>query len=315
MTKGTNQRWRQAARLTIRAMSITFLTSTAVAADYLPTKEVQRKPAFIMGIHPGASPQELFKDYQPILAYLESKTGERFEFESSRDYEDYEQKLRSRRFHFSLPNPAQTILAASNGYRIVAKMRIDDYFRGVIIANAASPLKAPGDIGKSEMCFPSATALAATLMPLAYLQANGLKVSDVPKAYVGTHNSVIEHAANGTYAACGTGIRLLDAWRLANPQRANQVKVLWTTPSMPSNGIVARKDVDPLLTEKVVQALVELEHDPNVDQRVFTKQQQRFERASDQTYDPLRAFLLKYQKDIGLPANLAAMLSTQVSGQ
>ena len=275
---------------------------TAFAQGYKPTGSAPARETYVFGIHPYTNPQDLFEAYAPIMRYLESKLpGTRFEVEASRDYEG---KLAARRFHFSLPNPAQGVASFEHGYRVIAKMTPDDDFRGLFISRTGDAPAMPRDLAGKTLCFTSATALAGTLQPLMWLHDQGVDVKSLKIRYVGSQFSSILNAWNGEFDACGSTSRFFRTWARNNPDKATDVKVLWRTPPLPHNPVVARDDVPAEVATRVARALVELSKDPTVDQSQFRVDQQHFELADNGAYAPVGAFLRRYDAAIGLPAQI-----------
>lgn len=281
------------------------LTTLAFAQGYRPTGAAAAETAYIFGVHPYTNPQSMLEDYTPVIRYLEQQMpGTRFEIEASKDYADYEAKLAAKRFHFSLPNPYQTLIALEHGYKVVAKMTPDENFRGLIIARTDSPIRQPADLNGKTLCFVSPTAVAATMLPLLHLARQGVDVKSLQLKYVGSQDSTILNTYAGDAAACGSTVRFFGSWAKKNPERAKEIQVLWRTQSLPHNGFVARDDVPPAVARRAAELLAGLDKDPAVDQGQFKKNQQHFELATDETYRPMRTFLADYDKAIGLPAGM-----------
>ena len=276
------------------------------AEAYRPSGIAATERPLIFGIHPYSTPQDLFKAYEPIARYLEARVpGLHLRIEASRDYRDFEAKLAAGHFDFALPNPYETLLSLDHGYRVIAKMTPDDDFRGLIVARKDRHLHSPKDLIGKTMAFPSATAVAGTMLPLLYLHDHGVDVGhDLTIRYVGSQFSSLLTAYSGDVAACGSTVRFWRVWSRDNPAKAAELEVLWRTDSLPHNGVVARHDVPAGLARRVAAALAALDKDPSVDQRQFTEDQGHFELATDATYQPVRDFLVRYDKAIGLPAAL-----------
>jgi phosphonate transport system substrate-binding protein len=282
-----------------------LLPPAASAEGYKPSGAAPKEAIYIFGVHPYTNPQELYAAYEPVMRYLEQKVpGVLFEVEASKDYKDYEEKLAARRFAFSLPNPAQTLVSLRSGYHVIAKMTPDEDFRGLIVARADRAIPDAAALTGKPLCFPSATAVAGTMLPLLYLHDNGMEVGKTPVTYVGSQFSSILNAFTGDYAACGSTSRFWRIWSRDNPEKAKEMKVVWRTPSLPHNAIVARDDVPPAVARKVAEALAGMDKDPALDQTQFRADQQHFELATDATYKPVREFLLRYDRSIGLPASM-----------
>lgn len=286
------------------AFLIFCLPALGLAEEYRPSGAASSAVTYVFGIHPYSSPQDIYIHYTPILRYLEGKLpGTRFEVEASRDYADYEAKLAARRFHFSLPNPAQTVASFEHGYRVIAKMTPDDDFRGLFIARATDALASPRELEGQFLCFTSPTALAGTLQPLMWLHDQGVDVKSLRIRHVDSQFSSILNAWSGEYAACGSTSRFFRTWSRANPEKARELKVLWRTPPLPHNAVVARDDIPAEVADRVARVLAGLDKDPAVDQSQFRIDQQHFELAGNDAYKPVSEFLRRYDRAIGLPAS------------
>ena len=277
-------------------------------AAYQPSGVSEKKDTYTFAIHPYAPPQELFETYDLILRYLESKIpGVRFQFEASKNYADFESKLAAQRVHFAMPNPYQTVLSLKYGYRVIAKMTPDDDFRGVLVTRADSKLNTLADLRGKTLCFPSATAVAATMLPLLYLHDHGVNIKqDLKIQYVGSQFSSIFNAYSEGAAACGTSTRFWRGWSRENPDKAKKMKVLFTTAPLPHNSIVAQSGVPARVAQQVALALAGIDRDPAVDQRQFKMDQAHFELANDATYNQMSDFLKRYDQTIGLPESMNA---------
>jgi phosphonate transport system substrate-binding protein len=290
---------------TIAFWALALSTGLAGAQGYRPTGTASTQETFVFGVHPYTNPQDLFDAYAPIMRYLERKLpGSRFEVEASRDYADYETKLAARRFHFSLPNPAQAVASFEHGYRVIAKMTPDDDFRGLFIARANEAPISPKDLVGKTLCFTSATALAGTLQPLMWLHDQGVDVKSLKIQYVGSQFSSILNAWGGEFTACGSTSRFFRTWSRGNPEKAKDIKVLWRTPSLPHNAVIVRDDVAAETAHRVADALAALDKDPSIEQSQFRADQQHFELADNGTYKPVIEFLRRYEAAIGLPTQI-----------
>lgn len=282
----------------------------AAAQGYRPSGDAPSEAVLIFGIHPYTNPQDLFDAYEPVMRYLERKLpGRQFRVEASRDYADYEAKLAARRFHFGLPNPAETVASFQSGYRVIAKMTPDEDFRGLIVARADKAPASFKDLAGKALCFPSATAVAGTMLPLLFLHDNGVAVKDLRIRYVGSQFSSIVNAHTGEFAACGSTVRFWRTWARDNPDKAREMKVVWRTPSLPHNAVIARDDVPDGLAGAVAAVLSGMDKDKELDQSQFRIDQQHFEPAGNATYKPMLDFLLRYDAAIGLPPQIKLLVN------
>lgn len=272
---------------------------------YQPSGNANTETTYIFAPHPYLNPQDLFSAYEPVMRYLEAKIpGAHFRVETSKDYADYEAKIAAGNFHFGLPNPYQTVFSLDHGYRVIAKMTPDENFRGLMVVRKDKKISKPRNLAGKTLCFPSPTAVAATMLPLLYLQEHGLNVKQASIKYVGSPFSAILSVYSGDAAACGSSIRHWRNWSTENPDKASELNALWLTDALPHNGIIARADVPAELAQQVATVLAGMDKDKELDQSQFRLEQAHFELASNKTYQPMAAFLKRYDKSIGLPPQM-----------
>lgn len=279
----------------------------ANAEAYKPSGSMTKETIYSFAPHPYLTPKDLYAAYEPIMRYLEHKVpGAKFQVETSKDYGAYEDKITERRFHFGLPNPYQTVLSLKNGYRVIAKMTPDDDFRGLMVVRKDRKPGQPKDLTGKPLCFPSASAVAATMLPMLYLHDHGLDVKAAQVKYVGSPASAIMSVYTGDAAACGVSIRHWRTWSRENADKLGELETLWLTPNLPHNGVIARDDVPPALARQVAEALIGMDKDTSLDQRQFKADQAHFEAGQDSQYKIMEQFLKRYDEAIGLPPQMKA---------
>lgn len=256
--------------------------------------------AYTFGVHPLHNPTRLFEVYQPLMDYLNRHlNGVRLQLEASRNYAAYEEKLYAGYFDFALPNPYQTIQAAARGYRIFGKMGDDDNFRGIILVRRDSGIARVADLKGRAVSYPAPTALAATMMPQWFLHTHGVDVvHDLDNRYVGSQESSIMNVYQGHTAAGATWPPPWRAFTKERPELAKELEVKWTTEPLPNNGLVARADLPSVRVGEVAALLFAL-HTSEEGRALLTPMElSRFEPADDATYEPVRAFLRRFEQDV-----------------
>lgn len=297
------------ARVTFRRFFLVAFFGLPVVAcddqgvqDYQPSytiKSAAPAKSYRVGC-PFNTPETLFAIYQPLIDYLNVRLGGPvLELEASRDYEAFEQKLYYRNFDFALSNPYQTVMAVTNGFRIFAKMGDDDQARGLILLRRDSPISAVGDLKGKTISYPAPSALAATLLPQAYLHEHGLDTQkDVDNRYVGSEESSILSVYLGRAAAGTTWPSAWVRFQRDDPAKAAELTVKWETPSLPNGGWVARDDIPPELVDKLTTLLLSL-HESEEGRRLLDHMLvSRFEPATDSTYQPVQDFLRQFNDTV-----------------
>ncbi len=270
--------------------------------QYSNISPIEKKSVYIFGVHPLHNPKRLFEVYQPMVDYINARIdGSELRLEASRNYAAYDKKLFSGYFHFSLPNPYQTIISLQNGYRVFGKMADDENFRGIILVRKDSQIKEVKDLLGKVVSYPAPTALAATMMPQWYLQQHGLSVKDdITNSYVGSQESSIMNVYLGKSVAASTWPPPWRAFIKERPEIAEQVMIKWETKPLLNNGLVVRKDVPVELVERVKKIIFTLHRNPEGRKILSAMELSRYEKADDTTYEPVQKFLDNFEDKVRL---------------
>ncbi len=255
---------------------------------------------YIVGIHPLHNPQRLMERYGPILAYINRQMPEvQLRLEASRNYDEYDKKLYSARFHLAMPNPYETVLSLKHGYHVFGKIKDDSLFRGIILVRRDANIHQPSDLKGKKVSYPAPSALAATMMPQYYLQTNGLDVNrDIENVYVGSQESSILNVLHGFSAAGATWPVPWNAFQKEHPEQAAQLVVRWQTETLPNVGWVVRGDVPPALVQKFSHALFNLQNSEEGRRLLAALPIDGFEPANDESYQPIRRYLREFSSKV-----------------
>lgn len=255
---------------------------------------------FIIGVHPLHNPKRLHEIFSPIANYLSQNIdGVSFKIEASRNYAAYDKKLYSRKFHFALPNPFQTVNSLKHGYNVFAKMSDDENFRGIFLVRKDSNIKSVMDLKGQAVSFPAPTALAATMMPQYYLQQHGLNVmQDINIKYVGSQESSIMNVMLGNTKAGATWPPPWRALSKERPELAKELTVIWHTDFLPNNSLVARDDIKQSIVSNVKILLLNLHKQTQGKKWLAKMELSKFEEAKNDTYKPVVAFLKRFNKEV-----------------
>ena len=266
---------------------------------YSSTPPLQ-KNIYIFGVHPLHNPERLFEVYQPMIKYINSKLDDsELRLEASRDYPSYDKKLFARHFHFSLPNPYQTVTSLQYGYKVFGKMGDDKNFRGIILVRKDGDINSVEDLKGKTVSYPAPTALAATMMPQWYLYSHGLDINkDIKNSYVGSQESSIMNVFLGKSAAASTWPPPWEAFIKERPEIAKEVMIKWETPPLPNNALVVRDDVPQELLYKVSSIILSL-HTHKEGQKILEAMElSHYEKADSDTYAPVVEFLQKFEEKV-----------------
>lgn len=259
---------------------------------------------YIFGVHPQRNPKKLRAVFGPLVDYLNQHVeGANLVFEASRNFAAFDEKQARREFDFVLPNPYGTLKGIESGYRVFGKMGNAGDLRGLILVRRDSDIKTVADLRGKTLSFPGPTALAATIMPRYFLFSQGLNVdTDFKSIYVGSMESSLTNVYRGNVAA---GTAYPPAWRdfaRTQPQLASELKVMWETEAMPDNSLMARDDVPQELVDRIASVLFGMHTDKQGQAVLASMDLTMFKPATNEDYAPVRAFIKKYEEQIG-PVN------------
>lgn len=293
------------AKLLIIAIVASTITSCNKSDNniYTPTYSQhtpQQQNVYLFGIHPLHNPERLHAVFSPLMEYLSANINNAtFKLEASRNYASYDKKLYSRQFHFSLPNPFQTINSLKKGYYVFAKMGDDENFKGIILVRKDSGINTPADLKGKAVSFPAPTALAATMMPQYYLQSHGLDIlKDIDIRYVGSQESSIINVLVGDTIAGATWPPPWHSLTKERPELLNELKVIWETKPLPNNSLVARDDIPHDIVSQVAKLVTELHKDKKGKEILEHMELSQFELAENDTYQPVKDFIKLFQEKV-----------------
>lgn len=229
---------------------IVFFTTVSVQA-------ADGRPRYTFGIVPQQSSGELVRAWVPILNYLGDKSGVVFDFATAKDIPAFGQRAVKGEYDFVYLDPYlyTVVHRAAAGYKAFAKER-DKKLKGIIVVRRDSPYQTLRDLNDATLAFPAAAAFAATVLPRAHFESEGIKIES---RYVTSHESVYLAVAKGVYPAGGGAVRTFDTMPAAT---RDQLRVLWTTPGYTPHPFAAHRRVPKAVVERLQAAMVAMDQDP-----------------------------------------------------
>jgi phosphonate transport system substrate-binding protein len=289
-----------------------FLSCNQISSEkngeYQPTFDnhksinVQKKTYYV-GIHPLHNPERLFEIFNPVISKIIDSNAD-YVLVASKDYSQYDNRIKNREFHFLLPNPYQTIQAIKVGYNVIGKMSDDHNFKGIFIVKKSSKYKNIKDLKNKTISFPAPTALAAAMMPQYYLARNGLFENvNVHFKYVGSQESSILSVLHGEVDAAATWPPPWNSLKNERLEILNTLKVLDQTDHLINNSLMARDDVVKYSQNRFLESFLNLSQSEEGKEILNKMGLSRFESANNNTYRPVTLFLKKYEKLFGRKIN------------
>lgn len=260
-----------------------YLVAGMIASASLPLNATE---TYKFGIVPQQNGSRLSKLWTPILEYLETKTGYKFQFATARNIPTYEKRLLDGKYDFAYMNPYHYVQYQNlAGYNAFAKAK-EKRLKGILVVHKDSSYKNIEDLQNAEMAFPS-NAFAANLVPRAIMSRADISFS--PK-FVASHDSVYRNVARGRYPVGGGVMR---TYRNTSPEYRDNLRILWTSDGYTPHAFAAHPRVPQHVIEDVQRAMLEMDRDPRGKALLKSIRLKGIEVGQDMEWDDVRALNIK----------------------
>ncbi len=239
-----------------------------------------------LGIFPYLSAARLIVQHKPLADYLSRELGIPVNIASASDFPAFLQRTREGRYDLVLTAPHMGALAIlRDGYQPLAVA--SNRLHAVIASNRDSDWTRLPQLRNARILLPPKKAIIS-LLALDTLSAAGLDPQQMDIRYTHSHNNALQSVAMGRSDAAAfsspTYQRYID-------QGGDALRVLATSPDIPGNFLVANDDLDPELTRRLREALLEFGNTTE-GRRYFKRTRQRgFRPILDTDLQRLRPFI------------------------
>jgi phosphonate transport system substrate-binding protein len=264
-----------------------YMLALIVICALIPARAESPSNGFSFGIGPAQSTIELAKRWTPVMQYLSEKSGVPLLFKTAKDIPTFQQQMREGVYDFAFINPYHyLVFHKAAGYTAFAREK-DGKLIGVLVVHKGGPVQELAQLQGQSVAFPTASALAATWMPIGMLKEKGIKVTP---HYVKSMDSVYRSVAKGLFPAGGGEMRTLGA---IDPDVKNQLRILWSSEALPPFTFAAHPRVPPAVVAKVQKAMDEMDQNPQGLELLKAINFKGVERADDADYNSMRQLNIK----------------------
>ena len=262
-----------------------MLGFTPVFAAEQPAATAQTVYSF--GIGPQQAASEVAKRWVPVLQYLSEKSGYTLQFTTAKDIPTFQGQMKAGSFDLAFINPYHyTMFHEGVGYEAFAQER-DGKLSGVVVVRKDSPIQSMAELNNQTVAFPAATALAATVLPLAHFAERNVQVTP---NYVVSMDSVYRSVAKGFFPAGGGEMRTFNS---LDPEVRNQLRILWTAEALPPFTFAVHPRVPKAVTAKIQKAMRDMDRNPQGAELLKAINFKGIDPAQDSDYDRMRKLKLK----------------------
>jgi phosphonate transport system substrate-binding protein len=208
------------------------------------------------------------KRYDPIAAYIEERTGVKIRFTILSRYGNLIGSFTTEKMDGAFWGSFTAALAIQQlGIEPIARPLWPDgssSYHGHVIVRKDGGIRNVGDMKGKTIAFVERETLAGYVFPMAYLREHG--VSDIDSYFKehyfsGSHDGPI-YAVLQKEADIGCAkSTIFDIVAARNPRVRSELLLLAESPSVPSNALAMRGDLDPAITEKLRKTLLNMDGD------------------------------------------------------
>ena len=223
----------------ITSFCLVFTVNTATGGE-------EHSHIYTWSVVPQFTGLAIHRDWSPIIEYLNSHTPYRFNLKLYKSIPEFEKGFLAGETDFSYMNPYHAVMAKhAQGYRPILRDS-SRKLTGILVVRKDSPYQQVQELNGTTIAFASPNAFAAALYMRALL-AEEEKITITPY-YAKTHSNAYRQVLLGQTAAAGGVYRTLHKER---PEVAENLRVIFTTPSTPSHPVTAH----PRVPKQVVSAV------------------------------------------------------------
>ncbi len=135
-------------------------------------------------------------------------------------------------------------------------------YQGYIFVRKDSGITTARAMRGKRMAFVDKATTAGYLFPLAWLHENGIRDTAgffSERIFAGSHDAAMQAVLDGKADVGAAKHSVYDRIRKENPRIDRELTILARSPWVPSNGLCVRKNLDPGLKQRLLDALLSLE--------------------------------------------------------
>jgi phosphonate transport system substrate-binding protein len=163
-------------------------------------------------------------------------------------------------------------------------------YRGYLFVRKDGGIRDTATMRGKRMAFVDRATTAGYLFPLAWLRERGV-ASEVgffsESWFTGSHDAAIAAVLDRKADVGAAKDSVYERIRAENPRVDRELRILATSPSVPSNGLCVRRDLEPDLREALRRALLDVASDPEGARILAQLGALRFVEASAGEYRPV----------------------------
>jgi phosphonate transport system substrate-binding protein len=227
------------------------------------------------------SPQLTAERWNPLLKYVEDKTGLKLQLKMGPTVQDTDAMMGRGEFDFMFTNHNFQREYDKVGYKVIARWA-GDPIRCAFVVAEDSPVTRLEELHGKRVAYPSADAFVAYAVPTVTLNKLGVKEIEV---FAGNQDGALAQLKYKRVDAAAVNSRFLKQY---SEQQKVSFKVVHESEAYPDLAIIVHPRVSPELAEKVRSAFIAMKKDPAAADLLAKAKSKGFDPASDRDYEGVR---------------------------
>ena len=235
--------------------------------SFAPAQSLEQR--ILIGLIPEMNVFKQKERFKLLGEYLSKKTGVRVEFTILSRYGNIIDRFSTEKMDGAFFGSFTGALAIQKlGVSPLARpVNLDNTstYQGYLFVRKSSGIKTARDMKGKRMAFVEKATTAGYVFPLAYLRENGIiDINQFFSEYffAGSHDAAIYAVLNGKADVGAAKHSIYDRVRKDEPRVDRELVILAESPRVPSNGLCVRRGLNGALKQKLKEALLGLNGDP-----------------------------------------------------
>ncbi len=235
-----------------------------------PSASRAEQKEFLIGLIPELNVFKQRERFQPLADYLSEKAGIKVKVTILSKYGGIVERFKTQKMDgaFFGSFTGATAIKELGVEPLARPVNLDgsSTYHGYIFVRKDSGIKSVKDMKDKRMAFVDKATTAGYIFPVAYLKENGVKNIDKyfrEYYFTGSHDAAIYAVLNGKADIGAAKHSVYDRVKRDDPRVENELTILAESPKVPSNGLCVRKDLPKTIKEKLKNALLNIDKDPN----------------------------------------------------
>ena len=263
-------------------------TGTPNAAQ--PTGETR---VLRVGAIPSEDAQKVRETYNPLVNYLEKKTGMKVELFVATDYSGVVEAMRSGKLDIAYFGPFSYILAVdkagAEAFAVENRKGSGTTYRSIIVVNPEAGINSLEDLKGHSIAFVDPASTSGNLIPRSILMSKGINPEKDFKSiiYAGGHDADELAVKNRKVDAAADSDSNYNKMKEAGLISDRDVKIIYTSDPIPNSPWAWRKDLPADLKATIKTAFLDVARE---DAAVVAAQKlEGYEETNDANYDIIRS--------------------------